>query len=59
MLTTGEARMLNANINAYVSWAFILVFTFGCGLILWRAAFGINPVEKMFLSSSVAQYTGY
>jgi len=51
--------MLKSNINAYVSWAFIGVFTLACGLILWHAAFGVNPVEKMLLSSSVVQSSGY
>jgi hypothetical protein len=59
MPTTGQAKMLHSNVNAYVSWAFIAVFTFGCGLILWHAAFGINPVEKMLLSSSIVQYNSY
>lgn len=51
--------MLSANINAYLCWIFIATFTFGCGLVLWHAAFGINPVEKMLLSSSVVQYNSY
>jgi hypothetical protein len=51
--------MLNSQVNAYISWAFIASFTLACGLVLWHAVFNINPVEKMLLSSSVAEYNGY
>lgn len=59
MPTTGEAILLRSNINTYLGLALIASFTLGCGLILWHAAFGSNPIVNLLLSSSAAQYNNY
>lgn len=59
MPTSGQRGVLRSNVNTYVCWALILSFSLGCGLILWHAFFGTNPVEKMLISANEAEYNSY
>lgn len=42
--TTGRVNYFRSNINFFVAFAFIGVYVFGIGLVVWVAAFGHNPV---------------
>ena len=59
MPTRGGALYFKQNVNLFLSLLFIASFSLACGLILWHAAFGTNPVEKILLSTALADSTKY
>lgn len=54
MPTSGQAGFIRANVNSYISFAFICVYCLGVGLILWYAAFGHNPIADMLVQEAHA-----
>jgi hypothetical protein len=60
MPTRGQTLSFRSNVNTYICLAFIFSFSLACGLVLWDAAFGDNPIANLLVSSaSVAQYNNY
>ncbi|HEV8666650.1 MAG TPA: hypothetical protein VN665_02260 [Candidatus Paceibacterota bacterium] len=59
MSTREEITVLRSNINTYLCLLLIGAFTLACGLILWHAFYGTNPIVSILLSSSVADYNSY
>ena len=49
MPARGQATFFRENVNSYVAFMFIGVYSLGVGLILWYAAFGHNPVADLMV----------
>ncbi len=50
MITSGQATFLRSNINSFIALMFVGAVALGAGLMVWKAATGMNPVEKAIAS---------
>ncbi len=55
MMTSGDARWWQANINTFVGLAFVAAFSFAMLLIVWKAAYNKNPFADFLATSLYTQ----
>jgi len=52
---TLQADIFRTRVNTIVGILFVGSFAFGAGLIIWHAAFGVNPVENVLYASLIEE----
>lgn len=50
MMTSGEASLMQSNVNSFIALLFVGTVAFAAGLLIWHVATGINPIEKAIAS---------